>query len=198
MLTKRVFDISISLVLLIILIPVIIIIGVCIMTSLGSPIFFIQKRPGLHSKPFNLIKFRSMKEKIDVDGILSEDRFRITPFGSFIRKYSIDELPELWNVLKGEMSLVGPRPLLLEYIPLYSKEQLRRHNILPGITGWAQINGRNAISWEEKFEYDLWYIDNHSFLLDIKILYITLKKIIIKEGIYNSEGQSVSKFKGNK
>ena len=198
MLTKRVFDISISLVLLIILIPVIIIIGVCIMTSLGSPIFFIQKRPGLHSKPFNLIKFRSMKEKIDVDGILSEDRFRITPFGSYIRKYSIDEHPELWNVLKGDMSLVGPRPLLLEYIPLYSKEQLRRHNILPGITGWAQINGRNAISWEEKFEYDLWYIDNHSFLLDIKILYITLKKIIIKEGIYNSEGQSVSKFKGNK
>tara|TARA_B110000008_G_C16867762_1_gene523494 strand:- start:29 stop:448 length:420 start_codon:yes stop_codon:yes gene_type:complete len=139
-----------------------------------------------------------MSDKKDANGILEEDIIRMTSFGSFLRKYSIDELPELWNVLIGNMSLVGPRPLLTDYMPLYSKEQLRRHDVLPGITGWAQVNGRNAISWEDKFNYDLWYIDNQSIFLDIKILFITLKKIIIKEGIYNNQEQSVSKFKGNK
>lgn len=198
MVLKRVFDLAISSFLLIILSPFILFIAICIKFSLGSPIFFIQTRPGLNSKPFRMIKFRSMLNEKNTSGIMNDDSLRITPFGSFIRKYSIDELPELLNVLVGNMSLVGPRPLLLEYVPLYSKEQIRRHDMLPGITGWAQVNGRNAISWQEKFNYDLWYIDNHSFLLDIKILYITLKKIIIKEGIYNSEGQSVTKFKGNK
>lgn len=198
MIIKRIFDLAISLFLLILLSPFILIICLCIKFYLGSPIFFIQTRPGLNSKPFRMIKFRSMSDKKDANGILEEDINRMTPFGSFLRKYSVDELPELWNVLIGNMSLVGPRPLLSEYMPLYSKEQLRRHDVLPGITGWAQINGRNAIGWEEKFNYDLWYIDNQSFLLDLKILYITLKKIIIKEGIYNSQGQSVSKFKGNK
>jgi sugar transferase EpsL len=198
MIIKRIFDLVISIFLLVLLSPFILIICLCIKFFLGSPVFFIQTRPGLNSNPFRMIKFRSMSDKKDANGNLEEDIIRMTPFGSFLRKYSIDELPELWNVLIGDMSLVGPRPLLSEYISLYSKEQLTRHDVLPGITGWAQVNGRNAISWDEKFNYDLWYINNQSFLLDLKILYITLKKIIIKEGIYNNKEQSVSKFKGNK
>lgn len=198
MIIKRIFDLVISFFLLVLLSPFILIICICIKFFLGSPVFFIQTRPGFNSKPFRMIKFRSMSDKKDANGILEEDIIRMTSFGSFLRKYSIDELPELWNVLIGNMSLVGPRPLLTDYMPLYSKEQLRRHDVLPGITGWAQVNGRNAISWEDKFNYDLWYIDNQSIFLDIKILFITLKKIIIKEGIYNNQEQSVSKFKGNK
>jgi sugar transferase EpsL len=198
MLFKRVFDILGSALLLIVFSPLFIIVGVCIKYSMSGPIFFIQLRPGYKSKPFKMIKFKSMLELKDYDGKMLADDLRLTSIGLFIRKYSIDELPELWNVFKGDMSLVGPRPLLMEYLPLYSKKQARRHDVLPGITGWAQVNGRNSINWGEKFSYDLWYIDNQSFWLDIKILYISIKKIIIKEGIYTKEGRTMAKFKGNK
>jgi len=198
MLFKRVFDILGSASLLIVFLPLLLIIAIFIKYSMSGPIFFIQLRPGHKSKPFKMIKFKSMLDLKSADGKFLPDKLRHTLIGLFIRKYSIDELPELWNVLKGDMSLVGPRPLLMEYLPLYSKKQARRHDVLPGITGWAQINGRNSISWEEKFSYDLWYIDNQSFWLDVKILYISIKKIIIKEGIYTSDGEIMAKFKGRK
>ena len=198
MLFKRAFDILGSTLLLIVFFPLFIVVGVFIKYSMSGPIFFIQLRPGYKSKPFKMIKFKSMLELKDSDGKMLPDDLRLTSIGLFIRKYSIDELPELWNVFKGDMSLVGPRPLLMEYLPLYSKKQARRHDVLPGITGWAQVNGRNSINWGEKFSYDLWYIDNQSFWLDIKILYISIKKIIIKEGIYTKEGRTMAKFKGNK
>ena len=164
MLFKRVFDILGSASLLIVFLPLLLIIAIFIKYSMSGPIFFIQLRPGHKSKPFKMIKFKSMLDLKSADGKFLPDKLRHTLIGLFIRKYSIDELPELWNVLKGDMSLVGPRPLLMEYLPLYSKKQARRHDVLPGITGWAQINGRNSISWEEKFSYDLWYIDNQSFV----------------------------------
>jgi len=165
--------------------------------NLGAPVLFRQIRPGLYGKPFEMIKFRSMKDGIDADGNPLEDGARLTSFGKALRNTSLDELPELWNVIKGDMSLVGPRPLLMEYLPLYNDEQARRHNVRPGITGYAQVNGRNAIGWDERFALDTWYVDNQSLWLDIKILFKTVKKVIVKDGI-SAEGEAtMSKFMGN-
>jgi len=186
---KRFFDIIASAISLFILAPVILFIAFLIQRKLGSPILFYQVRPGKNAKPFQMTKFRTMREDFDQDGRILPDSERIPPFGNFLRNSSLDELPELWNVLKGDMSLVGPRPLLMEYLPLYSTEQARRHNVRPGITGWAQVNGRNAISWEEKFKYDIWYVDNQSFWLDMKIIWMTIKKVIAREGI-SAEGEA--------
>ncbi len=194
---KRAFDIVASLCGLILLSPVIAIVAWQISRKLGSPVLFRQVRPGLNGKPFEMIKFRTMRDAVNSYGNPLPDSVRMTPFGSFLRSSSLDELPELWNVLKGEMSLVGPRPLLMEYLPLYSAEQYRRHEVRPGVTGWAQINGRNAISWPEKFTLDVWYVDNQSFWLDIKILFLTIKKVFIRDGI-SAEGEAtMSKFSGN-
>lgn len=193
---KRFFDIFISLVVLILLAPLILLTAYLIRQKLGSPVLFHQVRPGLHCKPFEMIKFRTMTDQRDSDGNILPDKLRLLPFGLFLRSISLDELPELWNVLKGDMSLVGPRPLLMEYMPLYSPEQMRRHEVCPGITGWAQINGRNAISWEEKFKLDIWYVDNQSTWLDTKILFLTLKKVLMRDGI-NAEGHvTIEPFKG--
>ncbi|HAY96548.1 sugar transferase, partial [Shewanella sp.] len=163
--------------------PIIVFVAWKIRKNLGSPVIFRQRRPGLNGKPFNMVKFRTMKDELDAQGNSLPDAERMTAFGNKLRNSSLDELPELWNVLKGEMSLVGPRPLLMQYLPLYNKEQSRRHEVRPGVTGWAQINGRNAISWEEKFKLDVWYVNNHTLLLDIKILLLTVKKVFVKEGI---------------
>lgn len=163
---------------------------------MGAPVFFSQVRPGVKGKPFRMYKFRTMRDAVDKNGKQLPDEERMTSFGSKLRSTSLDELPELWNVLKGEMSLVGPRPLLMEYLPLYTVEQYRRHEVRPGITGWAQINGRNAISWEEKFEYDIWYVDNQSFLLDLKILFLTIKKVFVREGISADGEVTIAKFTG--
>lgn len=179
-----------------VLAPVLAAIAVAVRANLGSPVFFRQVRPGMGGKPFTMVKFRTMKDAVDAHGRTLPDAERLTRFGQFLRSTSLDELPELWNVLRGEMSLVGPRPLLMEYLPLYTPEQARRHEVRPGITGWAQINGRNAISWEEKFALDLWYVDNRAFWLDIKILLLTLKKVFVREGI-SQEGQATAeKFGG--
>jgi len=186
---KRLLDLFSSTIGLLVLAPVIFIIAFLIQRKLGSPLLFRQVRPGKDGKPFEMIKFRTMRDAIDKDGIPLSDSERIAPFGNFLRNFSLDELPELWNVLKGDMSLVGPRPLLMEYLPLYSSEQARRHNVRPGITGWAQVKGRNAISWEEKFKYDVWYVENQSFWLDIKIIWMTLKKVIAREGI-SADGEA--------
>lgn len=195
---KRAFDFFVVLCGLIILFPIIVVISVLIKVKLGGPVLFLQSRPGLHGRPFKMIKFRSMTNEVNSDGELLPDVLRLTKFGQFLRSTSLDELPELINVLKGDMSLVGPRPLLMEYLPLYSKAQFRRHEVRPGITGWAQVNGRNAISWEEKFDLDVWYVDNQSFRLDIKILLLTVKKVSIREGI-SAEGQAtMEKFTGNR
>ncbi len=194
---KRIFDIFFTIALLTVCIPFLIFLYVLIWFNLGSPIIFSQLRPGLNGKPFVMYKFRTMKDVVGDDGLPLHDEFRLTNFGKFLRSTSLDELPELWNVLKGEMSLVGPRPLLMEYLPLYSAEQSRRHNVLPGITGWAQINGRNSLSWEEKFNLDVWYVDNHSFFLDLKILFLTIKKIFIREGISADGVATMNKFTGN-
>lgn len=164
--------------------------------KLGAPVFFTQERPGLNGKPFRMIKFRTMTDAKDADGKLLPDEVRLTKFGQFIRSTSLDELPELWNVLKGEMSLVGPRPLLMEYLPLYSAEQARRHEMRPGITGWAQVNGRNAISWEERFKLDVWYVDHQSFLLDCKIVLLTIQKVFVREGISAQGEATMPKFTG--
>lgn len=180
---KRLFDIIASAIGLLLLMPVIAVVGLQIRRKLGSPVLFRQVRPGKDGKPFEMIKFRTMRDAIDDEGNLLPDTERITPFGQFLRSTSLDELPELWNVLKGDMSLVGPRPLLMEYLPLYSAEQYRRHEVRPGVTGWAQINGRNAISWEEKFNLDTWYVDNRSLWLDLKIIYLTIKKVLVRDGI---------------
>lgn len=194
---KRGFDIFASLCGLILLSPVIAIVAWQISRKLGSPVLFRQVRPGKDGKPFEMIKFRTMRDALDADGNSLPDSERMTPFGSFLRSSSLDELPGLWNVLKGEMSLVGPRPLLMEYLPLYSAEQSRRHAVRPGVTGWAQINGRNAISWEDKFKYDVWYVDNQSFWLDIKIVFLTIKKVFIRDGISADGEATMSKFSGN-
>ncbi len=195
---KRLFDFMVSLILLIILSPLIVTVTIMVRLIMGSPVLFRQQRPGLHAKPFFLYKFRTMTNRRDVGGRLLPDEMRLTKFGSFLRRYSLDELPQLINVLRGDLSLVGPRPLLMEYLPLYSPEQARRHEVKPGITGWAQVNGRNAISWEEKFRYDIWYVDNCSFLLDLKMLLITVINILRSEGI-SQEGQiTAEKFKGNR
>lgn len=166
--------------------------------KLGSPVFFRQTRPGLHGKSFNMVKFRTMTDACGPDGVLLPDAVRLTSFGRFLRATSLDELPELWNVLKGDMSLVGPRPLLMEYLPLYSPEQARRHNVRPGITGWAQVNGRNALSWEDKFALDVWYVDHRTLWLDVKILWLTVKKVLVREGISAAGEATMSKFTGAK
>ncbi|WP_033093120.1 sugar transferase [Colwellia psychrerythraea] len=195
---KRLFDIVVSLMAIIILAPIAFIVSRKIADNLGKPVLFKQKRPGLKGKTFEMIKFRSMRDVIDELGNSLPDSDRITPFGLKLRSSSLDELPGLWNVLKGDMSLVGPRPLLVEYLPLYSNEQAKRHNVRPGITGWAQVNGRNAISWEEKFTLDIWYVENQSFLLDIKILFLTVRKVFCREDISADGEVTMSKFEGNK
>ncbi|WP_191488716.1 sugar transferase [Pseudomonas sp. FEN] len=195
---KRFIDVGASLCALILLAPVMAIVIWNVRKKLGLPVFFKQVRPGLDGKPFEMVKFRTMRDAVDSDGNPLADSERMTPFGSFLRASSLDELPELWNVLKGDMSLVGPRPLLMEYLPLYSPEQNRRHEVRPGVTGWAQINGRNALSWDEKFKLDVWYVDNQSCLLDFKIIFATVKKVLVKEGI-SAEGEvTMSKFTGGK
>ncbi|MGP9710911.1 sugar transferase [Psychrobacter sp. AOP29-E1-7] len=194
---KRLFDIGAATTALIILSPVYAITAYKVKKNLGSPILFSQTRPGQDGVPFEMIKFRTMKDAIDSEGNPLPDSERLTDFGKALRNSSLDELPELWNVVKGDMSLVGPRPLLMEYLPLYSKEQARRHNVRPGITGYAQVNGRNAISWEEKFELDTWYVDNQSLWLDIKILLKTVKKVVIKDGISADGEATMSKFTGS-
>jgi lipopolysaccharide/colanic/teichoic acid biosynthesis glycosyltransferase len=169
-----------------------------VLLNLGSPVFFKQARPGLNKKVFNMYKFRTMTNECDANDVLISDSGRLTKFGIFLRSTSLDELPSLWSVLKGDMSLVGPRPLLVEYLPLYSEEQSRRHEIKPGITGWAQVNGRNAIGWDEKFDLDVWYVDNQSFWLDIKILWLTVKKVIMRDGISAQDDITMPVFKGSK
>jgi lipopolysaccharide/colanic/teichoic acid biosynthesis glycosyltransferase len=194
---KRLFDFLVALCAILTLLPVIIVVAVLIRFKLGSPILFTQDRPGLNGKPFEMVKFRSMKDAVDAKGNQLPDDERMTPFGDKLRSSSLDELPGLWNVLKGDMSLVGPRPLLVQYLPLYNKEQARRHDVRPGITGWAQINGRNAISWEDKFELDVWYVDNRTFWLDIKILFLTVKKVFVKEGISADGHVTIEPFAGS-
>lgn len=193
---KRAIDILFSLLALLILGPLLVVIALLIKLKLGSPVFFPHLRSGLHGEPFKMIKFRTMVDAFDEEGTPLPDAERLTPFGEFLRKFSLDELPELWNVLNGDMSLVGPRPLLMEYLPLYSAEQARRHNAKPGITGWAQVNGRNAISWDEKFELDVWYVDHQSVWLDIKILFLTVFKVLKKEGISQEGHVTMEKFSG--
>ncbi len=195
---KRLFDFSMALFGLAALSPVLAILAWQIRKKLGAPVLFRQIRPGLHGKPFLMVKFRTMRDAIGPDGQPLPDSERMTPFGSFLRSASLDELPELWNVLKGDMSLVGPRPLLMEYLPLYSPEQARRHEVRPGVTGWAQINGRNALSWDEKFAMDVWYVDNRSFWLDVKIIFLTVKKVVIKDGISADGHATMPHFKGSK
>ncbi|MCO7595996.1 MULTISPECIES: sugar transferase [Pseudomonas] len=195
--SKRIFDIFASLFGLFILAPVILIISWQVKKKLGAPVFFRQVRPGLHGRPFEMIKFRTMRDAYGADGKPLADVERMTPFGQFLRSTSLDELPELWNVLKGDMSLVGPRPLLMEYLPLYNPYQYRRHEVRPGVTGWAQINGRNALSWQEKFELDVWYVDNRSLWLDFKIILLTIRKVVRRDGISAAGEVTVSKFTGN-
>jgi lipopolysaccharide/colanic/teichoic acid biosynthesis glycosyltransferase len=165
---------------------------------MGSPVLFRQTRPGIHGKPFQMIKFRTMRNATDAEGKPLPDAERLTKLGQFLRSSSLDELPELWNVLKSEMSLVGPRPLLMEYLPLYSVEQARRHEVRPGMSGWAQVNGRNAISWDEKFALDVWYVDNRSFLLDLKVIWLTIRKVIKRDGISAAGDATMPKFTGSK
>lgn len=193
---KRFLDFTISAIALSLLSPALLAIAWQVRHKLGSPVFFRQIRPGLVGKPFQMIKFRTMRDAVDALGNPLPDAERMTSFGSFLRASSLDELPELWNVLKGDMSLVGPRPLLMEYLPLYSPEQGRRHEVRPGVTGWAQVNGRNALSWEDKFRLDVWYVDNRSFWLDLKILFLTMKKVLVRDGI-SAEGEvTMPKFTG--
>lgn len=195
---KRLFDVCAAALALLILFPVIAVVAWQINRKMGSPVLFRQTRPGLDGKPFEMIKFRTMKDAVDAQGNPLPDSERLTPFGQFLRSSSLDELPELWNVLKGDMSLVGPRPLLMEYLPLYTPEQYRRHEVRPGVTGWAQINGRNALSWEEKFRLDVWYVDNRSLWLDIKILFLTVKKVVVRDGISADGEATMPKFTGSR
>ena len=195
--TKKIFDSLLIFLSLPLTLPIYLLTMLLVLTQLNFPILFRQPRTGLNGKIFNIYKFRTMTNECDKDGILLSDEARLTKFGKFLRSTSLDELPSLWNVLKSDMSLVGPRPLLLEYLPLYSTQQARRHEVKPGITGWAQVNGRNAITWGEKFDLDVWYVDNQSIGLDIKILWLTVKKVIMRDGI-NQVGQStMENFKGN-
>lgn len=191
--TKRTFDFLASCLGLLALSPLLLALAILIRFRLGSPVLFSQVRPGKEGKPFKMVKFRSMSDARDASGNLLPDADRLPPFGRFLRASSLDELPELWNVLKGDMSLVGPRPLATAYLPLYSKKQCRRHEVRPGITGWAQVNGRNAISWKQKFEYDVWYVDNRSFWLDIRILAMTIKKVLSRSDVMaDGQGEVVS------
>lgn len=195
---KRLLDLFLaSMALLLLGVPLLLLIWQ-VRRKLGSPVFFRQTRPGLHGRPFEMFKFRTMTDARGHDGQLLADADRLTQFGRFLRSTSLDELPELWNVLKGDMSLVGPRPLLMEYLPLYSPEQARRHDVRPGITGWAQVNGRNALRWDEKFKLDVWYVDHRSLWLDIKILWLTVRKVLVREGISADGEATMSKFTGGK
>lgn len=194
---QRIFDIFAACIGLIVFSPVLIIVAILVGRQMGKPVLFRQTRPGLHGVPFRMIKFRTMRDAVDASGVPLPDAARLTRLGRFLRSSSLDELPELWNVLKGEMSLVGPRPLLMEYLPLYSAEQARRHEVRPGVTGWAQVNGRNALSWEEKFALDLWYVENRSLWLDLKIVWLTIRKVIKRDGI-SAEGEAtMPKFTGS-
>jgi sugar transferase EpsL len=194
---KRFFDVLVVSVTAPLSLPIILICAFLIKLKLGSPVLFEQKRPGLHGSPFVLYKFRTMTNERDSNGDLLPDNQRLKQFGLFLRSTSLDELPELWNVLKGDMSLVGPRPLLMEYLPLYSDDQKKRHHVLPGITGWAQINGRNELSWTEKFKLDVWYIENWSLWFDVKILGLTVKKVLSREAVSSKGQATVAKFSGN-
>lgn len=194
---KRLFDFTVALFALIALFPVLVVLYILIAIKMGRPVFFTQVRPGLHGKPFKMIKFRSMTDAKDENGELLPDDVRLTAFGKMLRATSLDELPELWNVVKGDMSLVGPRPLLMEYLDLYTPEQAKRNHVRPGVTGWAQINGRNAISWEQKFELDAWYADNRSFVLDCKILILTVWKVLKRSDISSDDHATMEKFKGS-
>lgn len=193
---KRLFDVTVASVGLLLLSPVILIVAWQVRRKLGSPVFFRQTRPGLNGKPFEMVKFRTMLDAHDENGNPLPDSERMTPFGRFLRSTSLDELPELWNVLKGDMSLVGPRPLAMAYLPLYSAEQARRHEVKPGVTGWAQINGRNSITWKKKFEMDVWYVDNQSLMLDIKILLLTVKKVLARSDVQEGGQDQVESFNG--
>lgn len=192
---KRLFDFLVAFVSLILFSPLIVLLYILVLINFGRPVLFVQTRPGLNGKPFNIYKFRTMLNVADSHSILSEEE-RLLSFGKILRKYSLDELPQLFNVVKGDLSLVGPRPLLMEYLPLYSREQARRHLVKPGITGWAQVNGRNAISWDEKFKLDVWYVDHRSFMLDLKILFLTVKKVFLSEGISAKGEVTMPKFTG--
>ena len=193
---KRLLDLIASVSFFVVLITPFLVLVLAVRFKLGSPVFFRQTRAGLHGKPFNMVKFRTMTDARGPDGQLLPDAERLTPFGRFLRASSLDELPELWNVLKGDMSLVGPRPLLMEYLPLYSPEQARRHEARPGITGWAQVNGRNALGWADKFRLDVWYVNNRTLWLDIKILWLTVRKVLVREGISAAGEATMSKFTG--
>ena len=195
---KRLLDIVIASSALVLLSPIYALVAYKVKKNLGSPVLFRQVRPGLHGKPFEMIKFRSMKDALDTAGNPLPDSERLTPFGQMLRSSSLDEMPELWNVLKGEMSIVGPRPLLMEYLPLYNEQQAKRHNVRPGITGYAQVNGRNAISWEKKFELDTWYVENRSLWLDFKIMLKTVKKVLAKDDISAEGDVTMHKFTGSK
>lgn len=197
MLVKRLLDITISLIALIFLLPLMLLIYLLVIINLGNPAFFLQERVGKDNKIFKMIKFRTMKNSTDKNGNLLSDNERVTKFGSFLRSFSLDELPELINILKGDMSLVGPRALLVQYLGLYNDEQIRRHEVLPGLTGWAQINGRNSITWSEKFKLDVWYVDNWSLWLDIKIFFLTFWKVLKREGINQSESVTMEYFNGS-
>ncbi len=194
---KRLLDIIIASIALILLSPLYAYVAYKVKKNLGSPVLFRQVRPGLNGKPFEMIKFRTMKDATDKEGNALPDSERLTDFGKKLRASSLDELPELWNVLKGDMSLVGPRPLLMEYLPLYNAEQAKRHNVRPGVTGYAQVNGRNSLSWKERFEMDVWYVNNHSLLLDIRILLSTISKVITKDSVEHLDSEENSRFKGN-
>lgn len=190
-------DVFVAVGCLLLLAPVFLVVACLVRNKLGSPVLFRQIRPGLNGTPFEMIKFRTMLNAVDKDGNLLTDDARLIPFGKLLRSTSLDELPELWNVLKGDMSLVGPRPLLMEYLPLYNEEQFRRHEVRPGITGWAQVNGRNAVSWNEKFKLDIYYVDHYSLWFDLKILFLTVKKVLMREGISGEGEATMSKFPGN-
>jgi len=194
---KRLIDLSIILLITPLLIPVLLLVSLIVWVKLGKPVFFIQDRPGFNNKVFKMVKFRTMRVSPNEESLLLSDADRLTSFGRFLRATSLDELPELWNVLKGDMSIVGPRPLLVEYLPLYSDEQNRRHDVKPGITGWAQVNGRNGIPWEEKFKLDVWYVDNQSFWLDLKIILMTIKKVLFRDGISAKGEATMGAFTGN-
>lgn len=193
---KRLMDVGVSGLALVALSPILLLLWLLVRRRMGAPALFRQVRPGLHGRPFEMIKFRTMRDAIGPDGAPLPDSERLTPFGCWLRATSLDELPELWNVLKGDMSLVGPRPLLMEYLSLYSPEQARRHEVRPGVTGWAQVNGRNALSWERKFELDVWYVDRHNLCLDLKIIFMTLGRIACRDGISAPGSATADKFEG--
>lgn len=195
---KRVFDFIAAALGLLLLAPLLLLLFVLVRIKLGSPVLFRQTRPGLHERPFQMVKLRTMTDARGPDGALLPDAERLTPFGRFLRAASLDELPELWNVLRGDMSLVGPRPLLMEYLPLYSPEQARRHKMRPGITGWAQVNGRNALSWDDKFRLDVWYVDHQSLALDLRILWLTVLKVLQREGISAAGEATMPRFTGSR